>query len=67
MESTEQLISRIKAYCKKHDMAESTFGLRAVNDGKLVSRLNAGGSITLRTHQAICGVLAHEQKDGAAA
>src|SRR5262245_6836980 len=30
-------------------MAESTFGRRAVNDGKLVSRLRIGGRVTMET------------------
>ncbi len=34
-------------------MAESTFGRRAVNDGKLVQRLREGGRITLDTLERI--------------
>ena len=34
-------------------MAETTFGNHAVNDGKLVARLRAGKTITLKTLQAI--------------
>src|SRR3954464_13393309 len=34
-------------------MAESTFGRRAVNDGKLVSRLRIGGRITTDTAERV--------------
>src|SRR5262245_49658003 len=34
-------------------MAESTFGRRAVNDGKLVSRLRIGGRVTMETVERV--------------
>jgi len=43
------LLSQIASYCRRHEMAESTFGRLAVNDGKLVSRLRDGKSVTLNT------------------
>src|SRR5476651_485597 len=45
----EQLLAEIGAYCRKAGLAETTFGRRAVNDGKLVSRLRFGGRITPTT------------------
>lgn len=39
------LLKEIAAYTRRAGMAESTFGLRAVNDGKLVARLSDGGRI----------------------
>jgi len=45
----EQLLTEIGAYCRKAGLAETTFGRRAVNDGKLVSRLRFGGRITPAT------------------
>lgn len=36
-----------------HKLAETTFGLRAANDGKLVGRLRGGNGITVATMQAI--------------
>lgn len=45
----EQLLAEIGAYCRKAGLAETTFGRRAVNDGKLVSRLRFGGRITPAT------------------
>lgn len=43
------LLHEISDYCKRHRMAETTFGRRAVNDGKLVSRLQHGGRVTPQT------------------
>src|SRR5437867_13123618 len=34
-------------------MAESTFGRRAVNDGKLVGRLRIGGRVTMETVERV--------------
>ena len=34
----DQILSLISEFCRQADMAESTFGRRAVNDGKLVHR-----------------------------
>ena len=58
MSTIGTLLPRIEEYCRAAGMAESTFGRIAVNDGKLVSRLRAGGSITLRTFERIEAVLA---------
>jgi hypothetical protein len=43
------LITRIEAYCRRVEIAESTFGRRAVNDGKFVGRLRDGKRVTTRT------------------
>ena len=53
----DTLLSRIEEYCRATNTAESTFGRIAVNDGKLMSRMRAGGSITLKTLQRIEDVL----------
>src|SRR5215510_5915577 len=47
--TAEQLLNEISDYCRRVGMAESTFGRRAVNDGKLVSRLRIGGRVTMET------------------
>lgn len=49
----DTLLSEIHDYCAAVGMAETTFGNRAVNDGKLVSRLRSGKTITLGTFGAI--------------
>ena len=38
----DQILSQISEFCRQADMAETTFGRRAVNDGKLVHRLREG-------------------------
>lgn len=48
-----ELIGRIERHCEAHGIAESTFGLRAVNDGKFVARLRAGGTLTLTTLERV--------------
>src|SRR6202035_3625846 len=45
----DQILSLISEFCRQADMAESTFGRRAVNDGKLVHRLREGKRITIDT------------------
>ena len=49
IESANSLLDSISAFCKQENMAESTFGRRAVNDGKFVSRLRDGARITPET------------------
>src|SRR5207244_11882350 len=51
--TAEQLLSEIADYCRRVGMAESTFGRRAVNDGKLVSRLRIGGRVTMETVERV--------------
>jgi hypothetical protein len=45
----QDLLQEISDYCRKTGLAESTFGRRAVNDGKLAARLRNGGRITTYT------------------
>jgi hypothetical protein len=47
------LIRRIERHCSRSAVALTTFGRRAVNDGKLVARLKDGRSITLATLRRI--------------
>jgi SAM-dependent methyltransferase len=47
--NNDQLLAQISSFCQRVGMAESTFGRRVVNDGKLVSRLRFGGRITTQT------------------
>ena len=41
----DAILEEIFAYCRREGMAESTFGRRAVNDGKFVNRLRYGGQV----------------------
>jgi hypothetical protein len=43
------ILKEIAQYCRQAGMAESTFGRKAVNDGKLVSRIRDGGRISVDT------------------
>jgi len=43
------LLESIADFCRRSGIAESTFGRRAVNDGKFVSRLRDGARITPET------------------
>lgn len=45
----ETIIARINEYCSAHGISPSTFGKKAVNDGKFVDRLKSGRTITLTT------------------
>src|SRR5688500_495759 len=45
----EQIIQDITVFCREAGLAESTFGRRAVNDGKLTARLRNGGRVTTET------------------
>lgn len=56
----DQLLDQIVDFCRKADIAESTFGRRAVNDGKLVQRLREGGRITTDTLDRIRAYLDDE-------
>ncbi len=49
----DQLLSQIADFCRQAAMAETTFGRRAVNDGKLVHRLREGKRITVDTLERI--------------
>jgi SAM-dependent methyltransferase len=48
-----QLLDDIASYCRRAGVAESTFGRRVVNDGKLVQRLRQGGRLTTDTMERI--------------
>ena len=51
--SSADLLADIEAYCQRTGIAESTFGRRSINDGKLCVRLRDGKSITLATAQKV--------------
>ncbi len=55
--NAQQLLQEISDYCRQTGLAESTFGRRAVNDGKLTARLRNGGRITTDTLDRIQGFM----------
>ena len=51
--NNDALLAEIVAFCQRVGMAESTFGRRAVNDGKFVPRLRFGGRVTTQTVERV--------------
>ncbi|MGB3745717.1 MAG: hypothetical protein WBD11_14530, partial [Xanthobacteraceae bacterium] len=62
--NAQQLLQEISDYCRRTGLAESTFGRRAVNDGKLTARLRNGGRITTDTLDRIQGFMAAHPAQG---
>src|SRR5438067_11952826 len=60
----QELLQQIAEYCRHTGLAESTFGRRAVNDGKLTARLRNGGRITTDTLDRIQGFMAAHPAQG---
>jgi hypothetical protein len=56
----EAILQEIGEFCRQRGLAESTFGRRAVNDGKLASRLRNGGRITTDTLERIRAFMARD-------
>ena len=54
----DQILQEISEFCRQRGLAESTFGRRAVNDGKLANRLRNGGRITTDTLDRIRSFMA---------
>ncbi|TMH82977.1 MAG: hypothetical protein E6H47_13430, partial [Betaproteobacteria bacterium] len=53
IEARGTLLGSISDFCRRTGMAESTFGRRAVNDGKFVARLRDGARVTPETLQRV--------------
>lgn len=62
----DQLLSDILEFCGETKMAESTFGLYAVNDGKFVRRLRAGRDVNTETIDKIHKFISGYRKPSAA-
>jgi hypothetical protein len=62
MDGNDNLLREISSFCQQSGMAESTFGRRAVNDGKFVARLRFGGRITTQTEARIREFISHNRK-----
>ena len=57
----DAILREISDFCRQTGLAESTFGRRAVNDGKLASRLRNGGRITTDTLDRIRAFMAENR------
>lgn len=53
MITNQSILDLIEGYCAANGMAPSTFGRKAVNDGKLVARIKDGKPITIDTYNRI--------------
>ena len=63
--NAQTLLEEITAFCRASGMAETTFGRRAVNDGKLMPRLKSGGGVTLDTAERVRAFIAAEGREAA--
>jgi SAM-dependent methyltransferase len=65
--TAQELLQQISDFCRHAGLAESTFGRRAVNDGKLANRLRNGGRITTETVDRIMAFMTanRDAQDGA--
>src|ERR1700754_2464255 len=64
--NAQELLQEITDYCRVVGLAETTFGRRAVNDGKFISRLRNGGRITVETLERVRSYIAtHQEVRGA--
>jgi len=59
MSTNSTLLREIEAFTRGAGIAESTFGLQAVNDGKLVRRLRSGGRTFRETEDRIRDFMAN--------
>ena len=61
--SAQEILNEISDFCRLAGLAESTFGRLSVNDGKLVSRLRDGGSVTIDTLSRLRAFMARHADD----
>lgn len=61
MDTRDQILAEIEALLRRTEMAETTFGRKAVNDGKFVARLRAGGGLTTRTADQVRAFIADQK------
>jgi hypothetical protein len=66
MSTHEQLLSEIEVFLCRHAMAPTTFGLRSVNDAKLVANLRSGADVTTRTLDRVRSFMRKQDSQAAA-
>ena len=67
MITNQSIIDSIEKHCAAQGMAVSTFGRKAVNDGKLIARLRDGKPISIDTYNRINSFIADAAKVAEAA
>ena len=63
MITIDAIIADIERHCRETGMAETTFGKKAVNDGKLLSRLRGGKSISIDTYNRIMSLVGETSRE----
>lgn len=61
MTTVSALLADIDAFLREAQIAESTFGRRAVNDGKFVGRLREGAGVTVATVERVRAYIAQRR------
>lgn len=67
MTTIQALLAEIDAFLEDANMAETTFGRHAVNDGKFVGRLREGAGVTVATVDRVRAYIAGERRKASAA
>ena len=65
MSRRDTLLTEIECFVSERGIAETTFGLLAVNDGKLVPRLRAGKNIGLNLFERVEAFISTERQRAA--
>lgn len=63
MDHTNALLSEIEDFLRATGMSPSTFGHKTANDGKLVTRLRSGSTVTLETAMSILGFIRAQRSE----
>lgn len=61
MSTIAALLREIGTFCKDFGITESTFGRRAMSDGKFVERIKAGGGLTVANLDRLRAYMAEER------
>jgi len=62
MSTVATLLTKIESFCEDARIAETTFGFRAVSDGKFIGRLKAGAGVTIGTIERVEAYIADQRK-----
>ena len=62
MSIVAQLIEEIGSFCEAAGIAETTFGRRAVNDGKFVGRIREGADVNVSTVDRVRAYIVAERQ-----
>jgi hypothetical protein len=62
MTKKHPILQEIKAFCAEQGIAPSTFGVRSVNNSRLVERLEDGGIISFAVEERVRAYLSAGRK-----